>query len=198
MVSYFYAGSVLITGRYTPACILSSIEHFLNALNKSFPHASAKVDSALPSCITIAPLPVEVVPSIRDLVHKLNLDEELIAYLADTIFFATSDATRHARLFESTTPESDERQRQNRRIKADMMFLQANTKTTIVTLAAIAGDMLDPMSKSIGSIVPDETNASTDDESEAVTPEMGASVLMPPQAGVKGDRALPAASSLVL
>ena len=130
-----------MSGRYTPACIVASIERFLSALDTSFPFASNKSDTPLPSCIAFAPLPVTVVGPIRDLIGKLDLDAELIAYLADSVFFALSDESHHARLFEGLSGE--DRARQGRRIKADMMLLQANTKTAIVPLVQVAGELTD-------------------------------------------------------
>ena len=182
-------------GRYTPACITASVEHFLKALDKTFPWASSKADADVPRVLTLAPLTPGAIQSIRALVDKLELDQELREYLADCIFAATSDQSGYARLFEYTpasdqSAEAKESEEDNpsmvdsmtRRLKAEMLLLQLTTR--VVTLAdLIQGRNQGHDDTEIGSDsdsdVPGETDGgSISDDTEAITPEIGSSMVI--------------------
>jgi hypothetical protein len=167
----------LTTGRYTPACILPSVEHFLEALDKSFPHACAKTEASLPALITLAPLPTSVIIPIRELIDKLELQPELVTYFVDSVFFFTTDETRHARLFERTIRESDNAPRQTNRLKAEMLLLQVQGRT-IVPLKDVFGGL--PFSPQRSDSMSHADDGETDDEDgEAVTTDMTASQILP-------------------
>lgn len=176
--------SRLIPGRYTPACILASVEHFLRSLNKSFPHACAKTEARLPSLISLAPLPASAITPIRELIDKLELQPDVVTYLVDSAFFSTTDETRHARLFEDSVPGSDDASRQARRLKAEMLLLQIH-QSEIVPLRDILGEVpvspqrSDSMSDSAGSLSHAEDAETEDEDGEAVTPDMTASQILP-------------------
>ena len=180
----------LTSGRYTPACILASVEHFLKALDKSFPHACAKTEASLPALITLAPLPTSVITPLRELIDKLELQPEVVTYLVDSVFFSTANETRHARLFEGTIPESDDAPRQTNRLKAEMLLLQIQG-STIVPLKEILGGLpvspkrSDSMSDSAGSMSSPDDGETVDEDGEAVTPDMMASQILPSTTGDK-------------
>lgn len=133
---------------------------------------------------------------------KLELQPEVITYLVDSVFFSTSDESRHARLFEGLVAKSDTAPRQTNRFKAEMLLLQIQG-TTIVPLKDILCELpVSPQpsdsSHSAGSLVRAE-DGETDEEGEAVTPDMMASEVFSSTAQGKSDvNALSPASSLVL
>lgn len=186
MCPTLWVDSLTHPGRYTPACILASVEHLLNAFNQSFPSASTKFEASLPSLITIAPLPLGIVAALRALVDKLDLADDLVAYLSDSVFIAPKDESCHARLFEgiSDGAEADDRTRQSRRLKADMLLLSSkNNSTAISPLAEMLGETPHSPSRSDSmdsteSLLPDETYATTEDGEEAMTPEMTPSAVV--------------------
>ena len=192
----------LTSGRYTPACILASVERFVKALDKSFPYACSKTEARLPALLSLAPLPLSAIRPMRELVDKLELQPEVITYLVDSVFFSTSDESRHARLFEGLVAKSDTAPRQTNRFKAEMLLLQIQG-TTIVPLKDILCELpVSPQpsdsSHSAGSLVRAE-DGETDEEGEAVTPDMMASEVFSSTAQGKSDvNALSPASSLVL
>ena len=186
MCPTLWVDSLTHPGRYTPACILASIEHLLNAFNQSFPSVSTKFEASLPSLITIAPLPLGIVAALRALVDKLDLADDLVAYLSDSVFIAPKDESCHARLFEGISDgvEADDRTRQSRRLKADMLLLSSkNNSTAISPLAEMLGETPHSPSRSDSmdsteSLLPDETYATTEDGEEAMTPEMTPSAVV--------------------
>ena len=158
----------------------------MTALNKSFPYASLKADSKLPALITLAPVPLGMVANLRGLVEKLELDDDLVSYLSDSVFIASKDESTLARLFENLGEVANEEKRHSQRFKAEMLVLQSKIdQTTIVPLQQLLGESLDSprqsesLSESIDSILPDETYATTEDGEMAMTPEMEASAVLP-------------------
>ena len=187
------------TGRYSPACVVAIVENLLEAFSKTFPSPTSKDDLDLPSLITFAPLSAAVVGRIRELSDKLELENDIQSYLCDTAFFSiTPDCESHARLWEGCDGDVKmTKEIQARQLKAEMLLLQHDTGivpihemvpslggagagggggVTRPTSPEVSGS---PMGSSTASIMPGETEASTEDEMvEAVTPDMGASVFL--------------------
>lgn len=130
--------------------------------------------------------------ALRGLVDKLDMEDGLVAFLTDTVFFATKDESAYARVFEGIADASLNKGRQADRLKAEMLLLQSKAETSVVSIAEILGEVphspqrSDSMSESSGSLMPGETYASTEDEGEAQTPDMIAVDAMVPSQQVKG------------
>ncbi|WVW84027.1 hypothetical protein I302_106055 [Kwoniella bestiolae CBS 10118] len=206
-----------LDGRYTPACKLSIITHLFRAFGTSFPSSSRKVDIELPSLIIFTSVPRGIIDDLTELPNKLDLDEEVRGYLEDVTFVSIDKShCPAARLFE--TVEIEDRERQGRRIKSEMMLLQSNSQLEfdLVSLNELRevnkptlnlpGQDVSP-TVSDNSILPDDTEATTEDErDEAITPELQASPIVDPsdrvaQENSKGERVVNPSSmsnSLVL
>jgi hypothetical protein len=182
-------------GRYTPACIVAIVEHLLNALVKSFPFQAAKDDVDMPSLLSFAPLPAGVVESIRGLTEKLELEKDLLEYLNDCVFFSTSaTGEQYSRIWQGVhdgAAHPNDRERSARRMKAEMLLIQSGSPeivsiTDLVSNLTIdinnhaEGSIAEPMSPngSASSLVPGDTEATTDDEDEATTPDMDQSLVL--------------------
>jgi hypothetical protein len=192
-------------GRYTPAGIKTIITHLFRALAASFPSCARTVDCDLPSLVTFSPLPESIISDIQSLVHSLELDSELSAYLADVALVSLdADSGRYARVFEDTV-DDDNTYRASRRLKADMLLLTSSSGGEVVSLADLAAAPgtevdIDDNKPALSLQVPDSPHAdkspagsfaslgpgatdagfSTDEEGEAMTPEMNNSLLVEP------------------
>ncbi|WRT66474.1 uncharacterized protein IL334_003433 [Kwoniella shivajii] len=177
-----------LDGRYTPACKLSIITHLFRAFGSSFPSSSRKFDIDLPDMMVFTSVPKGIIDNLSSLPDKLELDSEVKRYLQDVMFISI-DKTHCsvARIWEGDNDIEDDRERQGRRIKAELSLVQNNqTDFQLVSLAELTATK-QPILKiesspavSDTSVLPGETEAPTDDENEAITPEIGSSPLVEP------------------
>ncbi|WWC62089.1 uncharacterized protein I303_104679 [Kwoniella dejecticola CBS 10117] len=186
-----------LDGRYTPACKVSIITHLLRAFGTSFPSSSRKADIDLPSIILFTSVPRDIVTEISELPKKLEIDSEVQEYLQD-IFFVALDQSHcpASRLWSTSDHDTQDRIRQGRQIKAEMMLLQdARLDFDLIPLnelIEVHKPTLNLPDSNIGnqeaspalsdtSILPGETEAPTEDEGEeAITPEFQASPVVDP------------------
>lgn len=132
-------------GRYTPAAVTTIITNLFKAFSSTFPSACLKDDRDLPSLLAFKPIPLGIIPTLQDLVHELELEEDVIAYLQDVTFISTpsSDSgerpTKYARLFQDLETEIEDRERLGRRMKAEMHLVNNGTKVEIVSLDSLTG-----------------------------------------------------------
>ncbi|WVF71289.1 hypothetical protein IAT40_006092 [Kwoniella sp. CBS 6097] len=181
-----------LDGRYTPACIVSIITHLIRAFDTSFPSSSRRFDIDLPSAITFTSVPKGIIDELAALPDKLEVEQDVREYLHDVVFVALGKSNcPAARLWDI---EQDlEKDRQAQRIKAEMLLLHnQQTEFGLVSLAQLLGQRRDSLgvpaqgvefgspASSNGSILPGETEGPTEDEREAITPEMGSSMLVDP------------------
>ncbi|ODN94249.1 hypothetical protein L198_05105 [Cryptococcus wingfieldii CBS 7118] len=187
-----------LDGRYTPACIVSIITQFLKAVNTTFPSATRRFDVDLPAVVAFTSLPRDIISELQSLPEKLELAEEVHEWLADVGFGSLGDG-RHARLW--SVGESAQEERNTARLKADIVLAQTQNGVSIVSLDellanksgsdggldvpsaltdATGTDFVSP-ANSIASLLPPQSEgASTEDESEAVTPELQGSPVVEP------------------
>ncbi|KAK8864496.1 hypothetical protein IAR55_001746 [Kwoniella newhampshirensis] len=178
-----------LDGRYTPACIVSIITHLFRAFDTSFPSCSRKIDVDLPCLLSFTSIPKEIISDLRYLPDKLELDNEVFQWLQDVVCIALPHAAqRHARLWDKAEVADHHRDRQTRRVKAEMLLLHDNDVDLVSIDELISStekdghlgvpaqntDMASP-ARSTASLLPGETEAETEDEREAITPEMSAS-----------------------
>lgn len=172
------------TGRYSPACIISIVSHFVKAINSSFPSATRHSLVDLPAAVSFTSIPAAIIPDLQSLPEKLGLDEKVRDWLSDVGFGSLEDA-RHARLWDSPSPACGNDHRDSLRAKAELILL--GDGATIVTLEELTRDekahgdrsAMSP-ADSIASLVSGATESSTEDENEAVTPEHSSSPLVNP------------------
>ncbi|WVQ99578.1 hypothetical protein IAU59_006714 [Kwoniella sp. CBS 9459] len=178
-----------LDGRYTPACIVSIITHLIRAFDASYPSASRKFAIDLPSAITFTSVPKGIINELSALPDKLEVDQDVRDYVHDVLFVALDKSScPAARLWE--VEQELERDRQAGRIRAEMLLLQNDFE--LITLPQLIGKRKGSLgvpgqgaefgspASSDGSILPGETEGTTEDEREAITPEMGSSVLVDP------------------
>jgi hypothetical protein len=182
-------------GRYTAAGIKTILTHLLSALSDSFPSAARKIDLDLPSLITFSPLPDSLLEEIKALLTSLELHHELRAYLADTALVSL-DNERYARVFDDKHVDEGDRYRQSRRLKAEMLLLSsahqlvdisdlaghpASAEVETLTIPVSIGmEQQNSPAASFASLAPGETEASSSDDEEAMTPEMNNSLVVEP------------------
>ncbi|WWD17197.1 hypothetical protein CI109_101635 [Kwoniella shandongensis] len=167
-----------LDGRYTPACTVSIITHLFRAIGSSFPSSSRKIDIDLPSSLTFTSIPSGIITDLQALPAKLDLDNEVTQWLQDVIFITLPTNTQqHARLWNEVegTDESETRERLVRKMKAEAMLLQ-NNDYKLVSIDELVNQPHASPAESAASSLPSETDAATEDEDEAVTPEMSASM----------------------
>ncbi|WWC94291.1 hypothetical protein V866_001133 [Kwoniella sp. B9012] len=182
-----------LDGRYTPACKLSIITHIFRAFGTSFPSSSRKVDIDLPSMIIFTTVPRGIINDLVELPSKLELDEEVKAYLQDVTFVSVDKShCPAARLFDTVMEVSEDRERQSRRIKSEMILLHSNSHlefdlVSLEELREVNKPTLNLPQQGVSpavsdsSILPDDTEGPTKDEGEeAITPEMGSSPIVDP------------------
>nr|ODN97588.1 hypothetical protein L204_03006 [Cryptococcus depauperatus CBS 7855] len=171
-----------LDGRYTPACVVTVVTHFLKALNSSFPSATRAFDNDLPSVLSFTSLPASIVSQLQSLPERLGLDAEIRGWLADVVFVSLGDE-RHARLWDAAGDE-----RVNRRIKAEMLLLKNHATIVALEDLSVAHTLRVPTTRtadlspaeSFASLLPAGTETSTEDEGEAITPPAGDSPVMRP------------------
>ncbi|OCF33014.1 hypothetical protein I316_05352 [Kwoniella heveanensis BCC8398] len=142
-----------LDGRYTPACIVSIITHLIRAVDASFPSASRKFDIELPSAITFTSVPKGIIDELSALPDKLEVDADVQKYLHDVVFIALERSScPAARLW----------------VRKDSLGVPPQ------------GVEFGSPASSDGSILPGVTEGPSEDEREAITPEMGSSMLVDP------------------
>ncbi|WWC70107.1 uncharacterized protein I206_104054 [Kwoniella pini CBS 10737] len=186
-----------LDGRYTPACKVSIITHLLRAFGSSFPSSSRKIDIDLPNVIIFTSVPRGIVSELSGLPDKMEVDSEVREYLQDVFFIALEKShCPVSRLWTQSTHDTEDRFRQGRQIKAEMMLLQdsrmAFNLIPLEDLIEVQKPTLNLPENHIGhqerspamsdtSILPGETDAPTEDErDEAITPELQASPIIDP------------------
>jgi hypothetical protein len=80
----------------------------------------------LPSLFVFSPIPNGILGNLEIMPSKLGLDQDVVAYLEDTLLISTTAApNEYYRIFRSITPtEQLNRGRLTRRAKAEMLLLQ--------------------------------------------------------------------------
>jgi hypothetical protein len=155
---------------------LAIIENLLNALDKSYPSASTKVDMTLPCLFAFARIPTNILESLKALPIKLDLDSDFIEYLEDCFLMSTpSHPMNFFRVFQSTHDNFDG-ERQARRLKAEALLLQ--TKGLKVVDGAHAMIPGSPDGSHVSAAHSHGMESSGEDEGMAVTPDMGGSEIM--------------------
>ena len=165
-------------GRYTPACILAIITNLFQALASSYPSASHRLDIDMPSLLTFTPIPESILSEIRSLPVNLELPADLCVYLSDTMLVST-DGIDYCRLWGG----SDDRNSQTRRLKAELLLTSDGLK--IISAPSGAAEiptspetLLSSPCESLSSLV--QTDAPTEDEVEATTPDLSATLFVEP------------------
>ncbi|OWZ81308.1 hypothetical protein C365_00280 [Cryptococcus neoformans Bt85] len=203
-----------LDGRYTPACILSIITHFIKAIKSSFPSATRHFLVDLPVAVSFTSIPAAIITDLQSLPEKLELDERVRDWLSDVCFGSLGDG-RHARLWDSPAPADGNDHRNSLRTKAEMILLRDGA--TIVTLEELTQitkdssngkgrDDRSAMSSadSIASLLSGATESPTEDENEAVTPHYAGSPFVNPadktdkKPAGDGDSVRPVETSVVL
>ncbi|KAK6909983.1 hypothetical protein L486_00367 [Kwoniella mangroviensis CBS 10435] len=182
-----------LDGRYTPACKLSIITHIFRAFGTSFPSSSRKVDIDLPSMIIFTTVPRGLINDLVELPSKLELDDEVKLYLQDVTFVSIDKShCPAARLFDTGMEVSEDRERQSRCIKSEMILLHSGSRlefdlVSLEELREVNKPTLHLPQQGVSpavsdsSILPDDTEGPTEDEGEeAITPEMGSSPIVDP------------------
>ena len=144
---------------------------------------------------------------IRALPTSLDLPPGLVQYLEDVILIS-SDSETYLRPWDGVGADKSP-SRQARRLKAEMLLLLSGeawiATPTLDTeikpsgaepMSAAAFDLLSP-SGSNASLMPGDTEASTEDEREAMTPDLVASLSLEPTDAKKGDEPYSTASPLL-
>lgn len=168
------------TGRYTAACVISIITHFIKAISSSFPSATRHFLVDLPAAVSFTSIPAAIIPDLQSLPEKLELDKRVRDWLSDVGFGSLGDA-RHARLWDLPAPDDENDHRNGLRTKAEMILLRDGA--TIVTLEELTQIVKDSSNEkgrgdrsamspadSIASLLSGVTESPTEDENEAVTP----------------------------
>lgn len=180
------------------------ITNLFKAFSSTFPSACLKSDRDLPSLLAFKPIPLGIIPTLQDLVHELDLEHDVIAYLQDVTFISTPSSEdgpiKYARLFQDLEVDTEDRERLGRRMKAEMHLVKNGSKVEIVSLESLTGiapitskvssgvdatpqQNLGPIPQSIEMTSPAYSTMSlaTDtSEIEALTPEMYASGVFEP------------------
>ncbi|KIR67322.1 hypothetical protein I314_02540 [Cryptococcus bacillisporus CA1873] len=197
-----------LDGRYSPACIISIVSHFVNAINSSFPSATRHSLVDLPAAVSFTSIPAAIIPDLQSLPEKLGLDEKVRDWLSD-VGFGSLGGARHARLWDNPSPACGNDHRDCLRAKAELILL--GDGAAIVTLEELTRDekahgdrsAMSP-ADSIASLLSGATESPTDDENEAVTPEHSSSPLVNPtdetdkKAAGDNDNVRPIETSVVL
>ncbi|KIR40608.1 hypothetical protein I307_05408 [Cryptococcus deuterogattii 99/473] len=164
-----------LDGRYSPACIMSIVSHFIKAINSSFPSATRHSLVDLPAAISFTSIPAAIIPDLQALPEELGLDGKVRDWLSDVGFGSLGDA-RYARLWDNPSPACENDHRDSLRAKAELILLRDGA--AIVTLEELTQDekahgdrsAMSP-ANSIASLLSGATESPTEDENEAVTPE---------------------------
>lgn len=157
----------------------------IKAFASTFPSSCEDVELDLPSLFALKPVPVALIPELKEFLQEENIPADVVEYLQDVTFISTAQgATTFARLFDDAY-NGDDRDRQGRRLKAEMLLINdKSSSNSIVPLTNLTGTKttcaLAPMPTSIEMVSPAFSYSSlsndTDYESETMTPELGSQV----------------------
>jgi hypothetical protein len=137
----------------------------------------------MPSLLCFKDLEKDIVTAVRYLPLELHLDEELVAWIEDSVFFSQPD--NDDKVFARLLPDSldDGSFRASRRLRSDMLLLASHGgRASIVShfelyTAGTTDDHSKPSASAHRSLSMDGSESTTDDEVEAITPEMGNSLM---------------------
>jgi hypothetical protein len=168
----------------------------IKAFAPTFPSSCEDVELDLPSLFALKPVPVALIPELKEFISEESIPDDVIEYLQDVTFIALPQSpTTFARLFDEAY-EGEDRDRQGRRLKAEMLLVNDKSSCNqIVSLDSLTGttksnDGLDPVPTSIEMVSPAFSYSSltndTDAESEyeTMTPDLGNSQMFE-RVGVK-------------
>jgi hypothetical protein len=157
----------------------------IKAFTSTFPSSCEDVELDLPSLFALKPVPIALIPELKEFLQEENIPADMVEYLQDVTFISTAqEPTTFARLFDDAY-NGDDRDRQGRRLKAEMLLINdKSSSNSIVPLANLTGTKttcaLAPMATSIELVSPAFSYSSlsndTDYESETMTPELGSQV----------------------
>jgi hypothetical protein len=154
----------------------------IKAFASTFPSSCEDVELDLPSLFALKPVPIALIPELKEFLQEENIPADVVEYLQDVTFISTAqEPTTFARLFDDAY-NGEDRERQGRRLKAEMLLINdKSSSNSIVPLATLTGTKtLAPMPTSIEMVSPAFSYSSlsndTDYESETMTPELGSQV----------------------
>jgi hypothetical protein len=157
----------------------------IKAFTSTFPSSCEDVELDLPSLFALKPVPIALIPELKEFLEEESIPADVVEYLQDVTFISTAQGpTTFARLFDDAY-DGEDRDRQGRRLKAEMLLINdKSSSNSIVPLATLTGTKttctLAPMPTSIEMVSPAFSYSSlsndTDYESETMTPELGSQV----------------------
>lgn len=134
-----------VLGRYTSAAVRTVVTSLIKSFASTFPSASMDDDELdLPSLIAFKPIQQDSISSLQSVIHELELEEDVLAYLQDVVFIAISAKSlgqaplQYARLFEEEYA-GDNHDRLARRCKAQIMLQGTDgAEAEIIPLASFS------------------------------------------------------------